>query len=105
MATIGVLVVIPLIDVFYEALARGPGVYWNNLIGDADTRSAIALTLTVAPAAVAANLLFGVAAAWTIARFRFPGRALLIALRSFTLGTTFFLLFRHCGGHKRAQLL
>lgn len=79
-ATIGVLVVIPLIDVFYEALARGPGVYWNNLIGDADTRSAIALTLTVAPAAVAANLLFGVAAAWTIARFRFPGRALLIAL-------------------------
>src|SRR5262249_14945126 len=45
-----------------------------------ETRHAIGLTLTVAPIAVAVNLVFGVAAAWAIARFRFPGRALLTTL-------------------------
>ncbi len=52
----------------------------HNLFGDANTRHAILLTLTVAPAAVFANLVFGVAGAWAIARFRFPGRALLLTL-------------------------
>ncbi|MFI5397816.1 MAG: sulfate ABC transporter permease subunit CysW [Candidatus Binatia bacterium] len=79
-AIIGVLVIVPLINVFYEALARGPKVYWDNLVGDADTWSTILLTLRVAPVAVVANLVFGVAAAWAIARFRFPGRTLLTAL-------------------------
>lgn len=79
-AIIGVLVIVPLINVFYEALAKGPQVYWDNLVGDADTWSAILLTLRVAPVAVVANLVFGVAAAWAIARFRFPGRTLLTAL-------------------------
>jgi sulfate transport system ATP-binding protein len=79
-AIIGVLVIVPLINVFYEALAKGPQVYWDNLVGDADTWSAILLTLRVAPVAVIANLVFGVAAAWAIARFRFPGRTLLTAL-------------------------
>ena len=40
----------------------------------------ILLTLTVAPVAVVLNVVFGVAAAWTIARFRFPGRTILTAL-------------------------
>ena len=75
-----VLVVIPLVNVFYEALRRGPQVYWNNLVADPDTWSAILLTLRVAPVAVGLNLVFGVAAAWAIARFRFRGRALLISL-------------------------
>jgi sulfate/thiosulfate transport system permease protein len=76
----GVLVVIPLADVFYQSLAGGLGIYWRNLASDSDTRQAILLTLTVAPLAVAANVVFGVAAAWAIARFRFPGRTLLVSL-------------------------
>jgi sulfate transport system permease protein len=77
---LGVLVVVPLASVFAQALSAGVGAYWRNLAGDPLTRHAFLLTLTVAPAAVAANVVFGVAAAWAIARFRFPGRALLLAL-------------------------
>ena len=77
---LGILVLVPLINVFFEALARGPRVYWNALFNDPDTWSAILLTLRVAPAAVLLNLVFGLAAAWAIARFRFPGRTLLTAL-------------------------
>ena len=75
-----ILIVIPLVNVFYQALAKGIAVYWDNLFGNADTRNAIFLTLMVAPVAVALNLVFGVAAAWAIARFRFRGRTLLITL-------------------------
>jgi sulfate/thiosulfate transport system permease protein len=75
----GVLIVIPLVNVFYQAFAGGLGTYWNNLVVDPDTRHSIYLTLLVAPLAVAANVVFGVAAAWAIARFRFPGRTLLTA--------------------------
>jgi sulfate transport system permease protein len=77
---ITVLIVVPLADVFYEALRQGIGPYWSSLWSDEATRAAIFLTLTVAPAAVAANTLFGVAAAWTISRFRFPGRTVLTTL-------------------------
>lgn len=80
LAIVGLLVVVPVAGVFHKALEQGPAVYWQTLWADADTRHAILLTLTVAPIAVAANVVFGVAAAWTIARFRFPGRALLTAL-------------------------
>jgi sulfate transport system permease protein len=79
-AIIGFLVVVPLIDVFVQAFAAGPRAYWDNLVHDPDTLSAIGLTLTVAPIAVVLNLVFGIAAAWAIARFRFRGRALLTAL-------------------------
>ncbi len=75
-----VLIVVPVINVFYQALANGIGAYVRALVADPDTRHAILLTLTVAPAAVAANLVFGVAAAWAIARFRFPGRVVLLSL-------------------------
>jgi sulfate transport system permease protein len=74
------LVVIPLVVVFVQAFAAGLGVYWNNLAHDPDTLHSIKLTLMVAPVAVVLNLVFGVAAAWAIARFRFPGRAFLTAL-------------------------
>ncbi len=77
---VGILVVLPLVNVFYNALAKGVRVYWDNLFTDADTRHAIFLTLTIAPVAVLANLVFGIAAAWTIARFRFPGRTVLTTL-------------------------
>ncbi len=75
----GVLVVIPLVNVFYQAFAGGVRLYWENLVADPDTRHSIYLTLIVAPLAVGANVVFGVAAAWAIARFRFPGRTLLTA--------------------------
>ncbi|MBM4242931.1 MAG: sulfate ABC transporter permease subunit CysW [Deltaproteobacteria bacterium] len=75
-----ILVVIPLANVFYEAFAKGVGTYWDNLYNDPDTLSAILMTLKVAPAAVLLNVVFGFAAAWTIARFRFQGRTLLTSL-------------------------
>jgi len=75
-----VLVVVPLVNVFYEAFADGVGTYWQNLVHDPDTLHSIKLTLMVAPVAVGLNVVFGLAAAWAIARFRFPGRALLTAL-------------------------
>ena len=80
MLVLGVLVVVPVINVFYGAFAGGPRVYWDALFNDRDTLSAILLTLRVAPTAVFLNLVFGVFAAWAIARFRFPGRTLLTAL-------------------------
>jgi sulfate transport system permease protein len=79
-AIMGFLVVVPLVNVFVEAFAGGVPAYWNNLAHDADTLSAIKLTLTVAPIAVILNLVFGIAAAWAIARFHFRGRAFLTAL-------------------------
>jgi sulfate transport system permease protein len=75
-----VLVVIPVANVFYQALAGGAGAYARNLFGDPYTCHAILLTVTVASVAVGLNLVFGVAAAWALARFRFPGRALLLSL-------------------------
>jgi len=77
---VAVLIVIPVINIFVGALADGVNVYWQNLIADPDTRHAILLTLTVVPIALVANIIFGVAAAWAIARFNFPGRTLLTAL-------------------------
>src|SRR2546423_1873567 len=77
---VGVLVIVPVINVFYEALAHGAGTYIQNLIADPDTRHSILLTLTVAPVAVVLNVVFGVAAAWAVARYEFPGRTILTTL-------------------------
>lgn len=77
---IGVLIVVPVVNIFVEALSEGIGAYWSNLFDDPDTRDSIMLTLTVVPIALVANLIFGITAAWAIARFKFPGRTLLTAL-------------------------
>ncbi|MCE9567087.1 MAG: sulfate ABC transporter permease subunit CysW [Planctomycetes bacterium] len=77
---VGLLIVVPLASVFVQATAKGLYVYWDNLVANADTRHAVFLTMVVAPVAVAMNVVFGVAAAWAIARFRFRGRGLLITL-------------------------
>jgi len=74
------LILIPLAYVFFEALRPGLQTFWSNLVDDPDTRHAIWLTVTVAPIAVILNTIFGLAAAWTITKFRFPGRALLMSL-------------------------
>ena len=77
---IGALIVVSAVSVFVQAFADGAPAYFAELFGDRATRSAILLTLTVAPTAVALNVVFGVAAAWAIARFRFRGRTLLLTL-------------------------
>jgi sulfate transport system permease protein len=77
---VGGLIGVPLVHVFARAVAPGVGAYWRSLTADPDTRHAIFLSLMVAPLAVAANTVFGVAAAYTVARFRFPGRSVLVTL-------------------------
>lgn len=69
----------PLLAVFVEALAQGVPVYLDAL-GDPETRSAIWLTVVIALAVLPFNILFGVAAAWAIAKFDFRGKSLLITL-------------------------
>jgi sulfate transport system permease protein len=69
----------PLLAVFVEALAQGVPVYLEAL-GDPETRSAIWLTVVIALAVLPFNILFGVAAAWAIAKFDFRGKSLLITL-------------------------
>ena len=70
---------VPLVAVFYEALRKGAGVYVASIV-EADALSAIKLTLIAAAIAVPLNVVFGVAAAWCIAKFEFRGKNLLITL-------------------------
>jgi sulfate transport system permease protein len=74
-----VLLLMPLVVVFTEALWRGFGVMLDTFAED-DAIAAIRLTLLVAAVTVPLNAVCGVAAAWCIGRFRFPGRGLLITL-------------------------
>jgi len=74
-----VFVVLPLVVVFTEAFSRGVGAYLSAL-SDPEALSAIRLTLTVAAISVGLNLVFGVIAAWAIAKFEFPGKVFLITL-------------------------
>lgn len=70
---------VPLISVFYEALKKGVDVYFAAII-EPDARAAIRLTLIAAAIAVPLNLIFGVAAAWAIAKFEFRGKNILTTL-------------------------
>jgi sulfate transport system permease protein len=70
---------LPLVAVFVEALRHGAGVY-VEAVKDSDALAAIRLTLLVAAIAVPLNLVFGVAAAWTIAKFEFRGKTVLTTL-------------------------
>jgi sulfate transport system permease protein len=76
---VGVLVVLPLVVVFLEALRGGAQAYLASF-RDPAAWQAIRLTALAAAIAVPANLVFGVAAAWAIAKFEFPGKSLLITL-------------------------
>jgi sulfate transport system permease protein len=76
---LGLFLAVPLVMVFKEALAKGWDAY-RAAIGDDDAVSALRLTLLIAAIAVPSNLLFGVSAGWAIAKFRFPGRQLLLTL-------------------------
>jgi sulfate transport system permease protein len=76
---LALFVLVPLFTVFYEALQKGLGAYLASF-NDSAAIAAINLTLVVAAIAVPANLIFGVSAAWAIAKFEFPGKSLLITL-------------------------
>lgn len=99
---LGVFVAIPLVCVFGEALADGWGGYVAAISSPAAI-AAIQLTLLAAATAVPLNVVFGLSAAWLIAKFRFRGRSALITLIDLPLGISpvisglmFVLLFgRH----------
>jgi sulfate transport system permease protein len=71
--------VLPLAAVFTEALRKGAEAYWDAL-KEPDAWAAIRLTLLTAVIAVPLNLVFGVAAAWAIAKYEFTGKAFLTTL-------------------------
>ncbi|WP_342234744.1 sulfate ABC transporter permease subunit CysW [Inquilinus sp. OTU3971] len=73
---LGVFLVLPLAVVLTEAMRKGIDAYLEG-IGSDDSLAAIRLTLTVAAIAVPLNTVFGLATAWAIAKFEFPGKSLL----------------------------
>ncbi|PSJ36217.1 sulfate ABC transporter permease subunit CysW [Allosphingosinicella deserti] len=79
LAYVGLVLLIPLGAVFAEAFAEGIGA-WYAAITEPDALSAIRLTLLVAAIAVPLNLVFGIAAAWAIAKHDFRGKAFLTTL-------------------------
>jgi sulfate/thiosulfate transport system permease protein len=74
-----VFLLLPLIIVFVEAFQKGAGAFMEAL-SDSDSLAAIRLTLLVAAISVPLNLVFGITAAWAIAKFHFKGKAFLITL-------------------------
>ncbi len=74
-----VFLLLPLANVFAQALSKG-WEYYLKALSEPDSWAAIRLTLIVAAITVPLNVLFGLAAAWTIAKFEFRGKSLLITL-------------------------
>ncbi|HEY6179439.1 MAG TPA: sulfate ABC transporter permease subunit CysW [Kofleriaceae bacterium] len=100
---VGLFVLVPLAVVFVEAFRAGLAAY-GKAIAEPAALSAIKLTFVTAAIAVPANAVFGIAASWAIARFRFPGRSLLLTLIDLPLavspvisGMVFLLLFGRQG--------
>jgi sulfate transport system permease protein len=78
-AFLAIFLVLPLILVFMEAFRKGVAPFFETLV-EPDTLSAIRLTLTVAAISVPLNCVFGIAAAWAIAKYEFKGKAFLTTL-------------------------
>ena len=76
---IAVLLLLPLALVFTEALAKGFMAFWTAIF-EPDTLAAVRLSLIAAVIAVPLNTVFGIAAAWSIAKFDFPGKTFLVTL-------------------------
>src|SRR2546427_12346787 len=74
-----VFLLLPLLNVFGQAFAKGWEFYWSSLT-EPDSWAAIRLTLIVAGISVPLNVLFGLAAAWAIAKFKFRGKSILITM-------------------------
>lgn len=73
------VVIAPLVIIFTQAMSRGLAAYGESLVRP-DTLHAVGLTLFTALICVPVNVMFGIAAAWTVTKFTFPGRGLLLAL-------------------------
>ncbi len=100
---LGLFLFVPLVAVFAEALSKG-GDAWAAAVSEPEARAALWLTLKVAALSVPLVTVFGVAAAWLIARFDFRGRRLLLALIDLPFavspviaGLVFVLLFGRQG--------
>jgi sulfate transport system permease protein len=99
LAFIGVFLIVPLVTLFGGAFKKGMEAYHQAIV-DPNTFAAIRLTLLTALVAVPLNMVFGITAAWTIAKFDFPGKRLLATLIDLPLtvspvisGLIFILLF------------
>lgn len=78
-AYLGLILYIPALNVFFQAFSKGVGPFLSNLTKP-DFLHAIKLTLMLAAIAVPLNTIFGLCAAWAIARHKFPGRTLLLSI-------------------------
>jgi len=103
LAFLGLFLVVPLVSVFAQALEKGWAAYLDAL-REPMALSALKLTLLTAAIAVPLNLVFGVAAAWAIAKFDFPGKNALVTLIDLPFGVSpvisgmvFILLFGRQG--------
>ena len=76
---IAVLLLLPLALVFKEAFANGVKAFWTAII-EPDSLAAVKLSLVAAAIAVPLNTVFGISAAWAIAKYDFPGKAFLLTL-------------------------
>jgi sulfate transport system permease protein len=76
---IAVLLLFPLVLVFTEAFAKGVVAFWDAIV-EPDSLAAVRLSLIAAGIAVPLNCVFGVSAAWAIAKYDFPGKTVLVTL-------------------------
>ena len=76
---LALFVVLPLLAVFAQALEKGWSTYWTA-VREPDALASIRLTLLAAGIAVPLNVVFGLAAAWAIAKFQFKGKSFLVTL-------------------------
>jgi sulfate/thiosulfate transport system permease protein len=102
-AFLALFLVVPLVAVFAQALEKGWAAYTAALT-EPIALAALKLTLLVALVAVPLNVVFGVAAAWAVAKFEFPGKNLLVTLIDLPFGVSpvisgmiFILLFGRQG--------
>lgn len=99
-----IVVVLPLVTIFYQAFANGIEAYWTG-ITTPEARHAIFLTVAIALVAVPMNTGFGILIAWILARYSFPGKILLLgiidlplAMSPTVVGLMFILLYSHTVG-------
>lgn len=92
-------IVAPVVVIFAQAFSKGWGMYVDSIL-QPDTLHAVLLTVLVAVAVVPVNLVFGVGAAWLIAKFDFPGKKLLLtaieipfSISPIVAGVTYILLY------------
>ncbi|ARV62068.1 sulfate ABC transporter permease subunit CysW [Nostocales cyanobacterium HT-58-2] len=101
---LAIVVVFPLVNIFYQAFAHGIEAYLTG-ISTPEARHALFLTMAIALVAVPLNTGFGILIAWILARYSFPGKLLLLgiidlplAISPTVVGLMFILLYSHTAG-------